>query len=89
MSKCVPIRDMKNTAAFSRLVEEAAEPIVVTKNGYDHFVVIKSSDYETMQEELAKARLLKRIALAEEDYAEGRYVEGSEFTSNVREKYGL
>lgn len=46
MTTCVPIRDMKNTAAFTALVESSEEPITVTKNGYDTFVVMKASDYK-------------------------------------------
>lgn len=89
MTKCVPIRDMKGPAAFSRLVEESDELITVTKNRYDKSVVIKSADYEALQEEMAKSRLLKRIALEESEYADERYVEGPEFISQMREKYAL
>ena len=43
MPKCVPIKDIRDTAAFSELVEKSPEPITVTKNGYDQFVVIRSA----------------------------------------------
>lgn len=87
--RCVPIRDMKNTAAFTTLVEESSTPITVTRNGYDAFVVMRSEDYEAMQVELAHARLLSRISQAEAEYASGDFVDGKEFTSRMRGEYGL
>ncbi len=89
MAFCVPIKDMKDTAAFSRTVEESFGPVTVTKNGYDAFVVMKSADYQALQEELAKARLLARIAQAENEYATGEYAAGKEFTSVMSAKYDL
>lgn len=89
MAFCVPIKDMKDTSRFSRMVEESFGPVTVTKNGYDTFVVMKSADYAAMQEELAKARLLARIAQAENEYATGSYADGKEFTAAMRAKYGL
>lgn len=89
MAFCVPIKDMKDTAAFSRMVEGSVGPVTVTKNGYDAFVVMKSSDYEAMQEELAKARLLTRIAQAENEYATGQHNDGKEFVTSMKAKYGL
>lgn len=86
---CVPIRDMKNTAAFTALVEEAPAPITVTRNGYDAFVVMRSDEYEAMQMELARARLLSRVSKAEAEYAAGDYVDGKEFTERMRGEYGL
>ena len=46
MAVCVPVRDMKDTAAFAKLVKESPEPITVTKNGYSEFVVMRSEDYD-------------------------------------------
>lgn len=89
VSRCVPIRDMKNTAAFTTLVEEPSASVTVTRNGYDAFVVMRGEDYETMQAELTHARLLSRISRAEAEYASGDFVEGKEFTSRMRGEYGL
>lgn len=87
--RCVPIRDMKNTAAFTALVDESSTPITVTRNGYDVFVVMRSEDYEAVQVELARARLLSRISQAEAEYSSGDYVDGKDFTSGMRSEYGL
>lgn len=59
MPKTVPIRDLKDTAAFAKMVESSDVPVTVTRNGYDAFVVMRSSDYDAMQEELAKAKLMQ------------------------------
>ena len=89
MPTCVPIKDMKDTAAFTRTVEEAGGPVIVTKNGYDAFVVMRTGDYEAMQQELARARLLERVALAEREYAQGAYEDGPAAIAALREKHGL
>ena len=89
MPTCVPIKDMKDTAAFTRTVEEASGPVIVTKNGYDTFVVMKTGEYEAMQQELARARLLERIALAEREYADGAYEDGESVMAALKAKYGL
>lgn len=89
MPVCVPIKEMKDTAAFTRTVEEAPGPVTVTKNGHDAFVVMRSDDYEAMQMELAKTKLLSRIAQAEHEYATGQFSDGEEFFKSLREKYGL
>ena len=58
MPVCAPIKDMKDTAAFVRRIDEAADPVTVTRNGYDAFLVMRTGDYEALQEELAAARLM-------------------------------
>ena len=92
MPICVPIKDMKDTAKFARLVEEANGPVTVTKNGYDAFVVMRSADYDRLTNrdmEGAKQKLLDRIALAEQEIAEGKYVDYEVATKELRAKYGL
>lgn len=89
MPTCVPIKDMKDTAAFTRVVEEANGPVTVTRNGYDAFVVMRPDDFDAMKQEAAKARLLERIARSEAEYAEGRYSDASGVVSSIRERYGL
>jgi len=89
MATCVPIRDMKDTAKFAELVERTPEPITVTKNGYDAFVVMRSKDFEAMHEAYAKEQLLAIIAQAETDLAAGNYADGKKFTTKVRAQYGI
>ena len=92
MPVCVPIKDLKDTAKFSKLVEESVGPITVTKNGYDAFVVMRSADYDRLANrslEEAKQRLLERIALAEREKAEGGYTDDPAAMAELRERYGL
>lgn len=92
MPICVPIKDLKDTAKFARTVEEASGPITVTRNGYDAFVVMRSADYDAMlngREEAAKKKLLDRIALAEREKAEGKYMDYDTATKKLRARYGL
>ena len=88
MAKCAPIRDMKDTARFSCFVEEAGEPVTVTKNGYDHLVVMTTDMYHDLSTQLAEAKLLASIAQAELDIANGQLVDGGAHIALMREKYG-
>ncbi len=89
MPTCVPIKDMKDTAEFTRKVNESSEPVIVTKNGYEAFIVMRPDDYEAMQQELAASRLLSRVAQAEKEYTSGDYSDGDEAVAAISEKYGL
>lgn len=87
MRTCVPIREMKDTARFSRLVEEAKEPVSVTRNGYSHLVVMTAEAYQALEEQLAEAELLVKIAQAEADIASNRLVDGQAHLAALHEKY--
>lgn len=89
MPVCVPIKDMRDTAKFSELVETTAGPVIVTKNGYSKFVVLRSEDYDLMVQEQAKARLMARIAVAERERAVGTARDAFEALDDLEAKYGL
>ena len=89
MAICVPIRDMKDTAKFAQTVREAGGPVTVTKNGYDEFVVMTSSDFEALSDEAAKAKLFARLAQSEAEYQAGDYADGAAFAASVRSAHGL
>ena len=88
MTVCVPVRDMKDTAAFTALVDREQE-VTVTKNGYDAIHCMSSNRYRIMQEEVAKARLLSRLMLAESELSNGEYGDYDEFSASVRKQHGL
>jgi PHD/YefM family antitoxin component YafN of YafNO toxin-antitoxin module len=88
MPVCVPVRDMKDTAKFAALVESERE-VTVTKNGYSAIHCLSEDEWRVQQEEVAKARLLSRILLAEQEEAAGDFVEFDAFTAQVRDQYGL
>ena len=89
MPNCVPIKDMRNTAAFTELVEHADSPIIVTKNGYDQFVVMKSADYDELCQAEARAKLMGRIMIAERERIEGASSDAFEALDNIKRRYGL
>ena len=86
MPVCVPIKDMRDTAKFSELVETTPGPVTVTKNGYSKFVVLRSEGYDLMVQEQAKARLM---AVAERERAAGTARDAFEALDDLEAKYGL
>ncbi len=88
MAVCVPVRDMKDTAAFAALVEREHD-VTVTKNGYDAFHCLSDEQYRLVQDEVAKSRLLSRMMLAERELEQGSYRDYAGFAADVRREYGL
>ena len=88
MPVCVPVRDMKNTADFVDLVQRESD-VTVTKNGYSVVHCLSEDEYRLLQEERAKARLLSRMMLAEDELASGQAVDFDDFSASVRAEYGL
>lgn len=86
---CVPMKDLKNTAAFTRTVQEAQGPVVVTKNGSEAFVSLSMDCYEALVEDAARARLYLAIDRAEADIAAGRTQDAHEAMAQLRERCGL
>lgn len=89
MPTCIPIKDLRNTAAFDEMVANSSSPVIVTKNGYDRFVCIKSSDFDRWEQADARARLLERIMISEHERAEGLGTDAFKATESLRDKYGL
>lgn len=89
MPTCVPIKDMRNTAAFSKLVDASTEPITITKNGYDQFVVLKSEEYTRLCKLQAENDLMQRIMIAERERANKEFVDTQESLSSLRKAHGL
>ncbi len=89
MPICVPIKDMRDTAKFSELVESSAGPVTVTKNGYSKFVVMRSEDYDLMAQERARAQLMARVAVVERERAAGQGRDALDALSELEAKYGL
>lgn len=89
MATCVPIRDLRDTAAFDELVEKSPTPITVTKNGYDRFVCVRSSDYQHLERAKAEADLMARMRIAEYERENGLAMDVHEAMSKLEKKYGL
>lgn len=89
MPVCAPIKDMRDTAAFSALVHESPEPVVVTKNGYADIVAMRPSDYDALKMQEAKCELLERMLVAEKEIASGKCVDAYDAVAQIEAKYGL
>lgn len=89
MTLCVPIKDLRDTAAFDEMVSNSPSPVIVTKNGYDRFVCVKSSEFARWEQADARARLLERIMVAERERAEGLSADAFEAAESLRARYGL
>lgn len=88
MAICVPVRDMKDTAEFTALVNREHD-VTVTKNGYDAFHCLSDEQYRLVQDEVAKARLLSRILLAEREIETGAYSSFKDFAAEMRQEHDL
>ena len=93
MAACVPIKDMRDTAQFLKLVQSSNEPITVTKNGYSELVVMRAEDYDTLQDELEinkeKAKLFASLLVADDEIMKGEGMDAFEFFEEMKVKYGL
>ena len=83
--QCIPIRDLKNTAAVSEMCKKSAEPIYITKNGYEDMVIMSAEVYDRIR----LVSVYEKLKEAEADIEEGRVMEGSASLRKLREKYGL
>ena len=83
--QCIPIRDLKNTAAVSEKCKKSAAPIFVTKNGYNDMVIMSAEVYDRIR----LVSVYEKLMEAEADIEEGRVLEGSASLRRLREKYGL
>ncbi|MEG0374835.1 MAG: type II toxin-antitoxin system prevent-host-death family antitoxin [Raoultibacter sp.] len=84
-----PIQDMQDTAAFSKLVENSPEPIIITKNGCEQFVVICSKDYNELRELQAKNQIMERLLVAERERAIRTHKDTKNSISSLRNQYDL
>lgn len=88
MPICVPVRDMKNTAAFADLVQRERD-VTVTKNGYDTLHCLSNEEYALLQDEALKSKILARILTAEEDIAESKFAPFKETAAALRREHDL
>ncbi|MDY4041790.1 MAG: type II toxin-antitoxin system Phd/YefM family antitoxin [Collinsella sp.] len=88
MATCVPVRDMRDTAAFTELVDREGD-VIVTKNGYTAMHCLSDGAYRLAMEEVAKARLLSRIMLAQEEIDDGLGEPIEDALATIRADHGL
>lgn len=89
MPIAVPIRDLKDTAKFCQTVRENDGPIVVTRNGYDEFVVLSPEHYRQLELLRRKQELYAAVDAAEARFAAGEGVDARDALQEIRERHGL
>lgn len=85
LNPCIPIRDLKNTTAVSRLCHETPCPITITKNGYADMVIMSPEAFDRVLESAAAIKLMQGLR----DIEAGRTKPAREALRGTREKYGL
>lgn len=88
MAMTVPIRDVRDTAAFSKMVDDCGE-VLVTKNGYPAFHAMSDATYKHLSDSDARARLLERLLVAETEDSSDLADDFSAFSEEVSRAYGL
>ena len=88
MAIAVPIKDLKETKKFSDMVEKNDE-VIVTKNGYSAFHCISTKKREAEKMELAEAKLIQRLLIAEEEERSGKVMDFDKVQAKIRAKYDL
>ena len=83
--ECIPIRDLKNTAAISAKCKQSNEPIFITKNGYNDMVIMSAEVYDRIRLYSVYEKLME----AEEDIRAGRLSDAQISLDKLRSKYGL
>lgn len=89
MPRCIPIKEIKNTTEFARIVEESPEPVIVTRNGREAFAAMSIELLDAMCMERARAELYRLLDEAEEASRAGRVVDARESIQRTRDRYGL
>ena len=89
MPICVPISELKDTAAFARKVAQAGEPVIVTRNGYDEFVVIDPALFRSYRKETPEEELERLLAEADREVELGLVSDMRSGLMQIRDAYGL
>ena len=89
MSICIPIKELKDTAAFAAAVESAGAPVIVTKHGREEFVSMSMEVYEGMRRQAALAELYRVVDRGLRDVEQGRVRDAGNALAELRERHGL
>lgn len=86
MPRIIPIRDLKNTSAISKMCHNSKDPIFVTKNGYGDMVIMSMSAYE---EKMFIHDVYEKIDAAEDQIKEGKTLDAADSLKSLRKKYNV
>ena len=85
----IPVTALKNTSEVTQLCQEQADAVLVTKNGYPVFYLVKPEEYEALREAAQRQQLYELVNHSEQQYLEGRASSVSEGIAALRTRYGL
>lgn len=86
MPRIIPIRDLKDTAAISKMCSTSKDPIFITKNGYGDMVIMSMKAYE---ERMLMQDVYTKLAEAEEEIRAGKTSDARTGLKELRAKHGL
>lgn len=86
MPRIIPIRDLKDTAAISKMCSTSKDPIFITKNGYGDMVIMSMKAYE---ERMLMQDVYTKLAEAENEIRAGKTSDARTGLKELRAKHGL
>lgn len=89
MPICVPMKELKDTVTFAERVEQAQEPVIVTKHGREAFISMSLEVYEKLRRQIARSELYGLVDRGLSDVEQGRVSDARVTTDALRERYGL
>ena len=89
MATSIPIKDLKSTGKVLALCESEQEPVLVTKNGYPAFYLVKPEEMDALNRAADERELYALVERGERDFAEGRSSNAHEGISRMRARHGL
>lgn len=85
----IPVTALKNTSDVTRLCQEQSEAVLVTKNGYPVFYLVKPEEYEALRESSLRQQLYELVNHSEQQYRDGRASSVSDGLAAMRARHGL
>jgi len=68
IKRIVDLRDADN---ITKICNEEGKPVIITRNGKTHFVIISEAQYEEYEDTKAKLELYEKLAEAEAEAETG------------------
>lgn len=80
-----PMADLRDVGKISKLCYQSNEPVIITKNGREHLVVMNVNAYET---QMGLLDVYRKLGAAEKQIEEGvPLLSGDEVFGHLREKH--
>lgn len=86
MPLIIPIKELKDTNHISEMCRNTDEPIFITKNGFGEMVLMSMNAYDEM---FKKLEIFKELAISEQQFAAGAYLDAKTALTDIRAKYEL